>query len=182
MSCLVDVSRTTLIHSASPCASTWRRTGCTERLLRRWRLSACASCSPRLRLRLPSAQKRVLVGIRKGQVLMQRWRNDDFLPIFTPQPASACGGLSNGRDFHRILRFDRFALDSTRGCLRSGDRDIELRPKAFEVLLHLVENAGRLVGKENSKGQSGATSLYPTILWCSAFGSSVAHLVTTIIF
>jgi DNA-binding winged helix-turn-helix (wHTH) protein/tetratricopeptide (TPR) repeat protein len=32
--------------------------------------------------------------------------------------------------------------------LRSGDRDLELRPKAFEVLLHLVENAGRLVGKE----------------------------------
>jgi DNA-binding winged helix-turn-helix (wHTH) protein/tetratricopeptide (TPR) repeat protein len=49
---------------------------------------------------------------------------------------------------HRILRFDRFALDLTRGCLRSGDRDLELRPKAFEVLLHLVENAGRLVGKE----------------------------------
>ena len=49
---------------------------------------------------------------------------------------------------HRILRFDRFALDLTRGCLRSGNRDLELRPKAFEVLLHLVENAGRLVGKE----------------------------------
>ena len=49
---------------------------------------------------------------------------------------------------HRVLRFDRFALDLTRGCLRSGDRELELRPKAFEVLLHLVENAGRLVGKE----------------------------------
>jgi DNA-binding winged helix-turn-helix (wHTH) protein len=49
---------------------------------------------------------------------------------------------------HRILRFDRFALDLTRGCLRSGERDLELRPKAFQVLRHLVENSGRLVAKE----------------------------------
>ena len=79
---------------------------------------------------------------------MQRWRNDDFLPIFAPQLASACGGHRMDEIVHRILRFDRFALDLTRGCLRSGDRDLQLRPKAFEVLLYLVDNAGRLVGKE----------------------------------
>src|SRR5262245_40870541 len=49
---------------------------------------------------------------------------------------------------HRVLRFDKFALDLTRGCLRSGDRDIELRPKTFTVLRHLAENAGRLVPKQ----------------------------------
>ena len=49
---------------------------------------------------------------------------------------------------HRVMRFDRFALDLTRGCLRSGDQDVPLRPKAFEVLHHLVANAGRLVPKE----------------------------------
>lgn len=49
---------------------------------------------------------------------------------------------------HQILRFDRFALDLTRGCLRLGEHDLELRPKAFQVLRHLVENAGRLVAKE----------------------------------
>src|SRR6266446_8668935 len=49
---------------------------------------------------------------------------------------------------HRVLRFDRFVLDLTRGCLRAGDHDIELRPKAFEVLYHLAENAGRLVTKQ----------------------------------
>jgi formylglycine-generating enzyme required for sulfatase activity/DNA-binding winged helix-turn-helix (wHTH) protein len=49
---------------------------------------------------------------------------------------------------HRVMRFDRFALDLTRGCLRSGGRDIELRPKTFEVLRHLAQNAGRLVSKE----------------------------------
>src|SRR6267154_6237575 len=49
---------------------------------------------------------------------------------------------------HRILLFDRFALDLTRGSLRAGDHDIELRPKTFEVLRYLAENAGRLVSKQ----------------------------------
>jgi formylglycine-generating enzyme required for sulfatase activity/DNA-binding winged helix-turn-helix (wHTH) protein len=49
---------------------------------------------------------------------------------------------------HRVLRFDRFALDLTRGRLRAGDEDIQLRPKAFEVLCYLADNAGRLVLKQ----------------------------------
>jgi DNA-binding winged helix-turn-helix (wHTH) protein len=49
---------------------------------------------------------------------------------------------------HNVLRFDRFALDLTRGSLRRGDQDIGLRPKAFEVLRYLAENAGRLVPKQ----------------------------------
>jgi TolB-like protein/DNA-binding winged helix-turn-helix (wHTH) protein/Tfp pilus assembly protein PilF len=46
------------------------------------------------------------------------------------------------------LWFEEFALDLTRGCLRSGDRDIDLRPKAFAVLHHLAKNSGRLVPKQ----------------------------------
>src|SRR5712672_3175536 len=49
---------------------------------------------------------------------------------------------------HRILRFDRFALDLARGCLRAGDQEIDLRPKTFEVLCYLAENAARLVSKQ----------------------------------
>jgi formylglycine-generating enzyme required for sulfatase activity len=49
---------------------------------------------------------------------------------------------------HRVLHFDRFVLDLSRGCPREGDSDIELRPKAFEVLRYLAENAGRLVTKQ----------------------------------
>jgi DNA-binding winged helix-turn-helix (wHTH) protein len=49
---------------------------------------------------------------------------------------------------HQVLRFDRFVLDLTRGCLRAGDQDIDLRPKAFEVLCYLAANAGRLVPKQ----------------------------------
>jgi len=48
---------------------------------------------------------------------------------------------------HRALYFDRFSLDLMRGCLRAGAQDIDLRPKAFEVLRYLVNNAGRLVAK-----------------------------------
>jgi formylglycine-generating enzyme required for sulfatase activity/DNA-binding winged helix-turn-helix (wHTH) protein len=48
----------------------------------------------------------------------------------------------------RVLRFDRFALDLARGCLRAGDQDIDLRPKTFEVLCCLAGKAGRLVAKQ----------------------------------
>jgi DNA-binding winged helix-turn-helix (wHTH) protein/tetratricopeptide (TPR) repeat protein len=47
-----------------------------------------------------------------------------------------------------ILQFHRFTLDLTRGCLRADGHDIKLRPKVFEVLRHLAENAGRLVPKQ----------------------------------
>src|SRR5882724_2150838 len=48
----------------------------------------------------------------------------------------------------RLIRFDRYMLDLRRGTLRSGEDDIEIRPKTFEVLKFLVENAGRLVSKD----------------------------------
>jgi adenylate cyclase len=45
--------------------------------------------------------------------------------------------------------FQGYSLDLWRGCLIDPDeRHVELRPKSFEVLRHLVENAGRLVTKE----------------------------------
>ena len=39
-----------------------------------------------------------------------------------------------------------------RGCLREEDREIELRPKSFEVLRYLIANAGRLVPKRELIG------------------------------
>jgi DNA-binding winged helix-turn-helix (wHTH) protein len=48
----------------------------------------------------------------------------------------------------RILSFDRFELDLMRGCVRVAGRDLDLRPKAFHLLCHLAENAGRLVSKQ----------------------------------
>jgi adenylate cyclase len=48
----------------------------------------------------------------------------------------------------KMFRFDAFTLDIARGCLRRADREVALRPKSFEVLRYLVENAGRLVSKD----------------------------------
>jgi DNA-binding winged helix-turn-helix (wHTH) protein len=47
----------------------------------------------------------------------------------------------------RDLKFGRFEVDRMRGCVRVGERTIDVRPKAFEVLRYLAENAGRLVSK-----------------------------------
>jgi adenylate cyclase len=44
--------------------------------------------------------------------------------------------------------FERYVLDLRRGCLLNEDREVELRPKSFRLLEYLVENAGRLVAKE----------------------------------
>jgi adenylate cyclase len=48
----------------------------------------------------------------------------------------------------KVFSFESFTLDLRRGCLRREDREVELRPKSFEVLRYLVENAGRLVSKD----------------------------------
>jgi TolB-like protein len=44
--------------------------------------------------------------------------------------------------------FQGYTLDLRRGSLRYGDREVELRPKSFALLRHLVEQAGRLVSKD----------------------------------
>jgi DNA-binding winged helix-turn-helix (wHTH) protein len=62
---------------------------------------------------------------------------------------------------HRVLLFDRFALDLARGCLRNSNREIDLRPKTFEVLCHLAENAGRLVSK-----QALFEAVWPSVAVC----------------
>ncbi|MGE0714327.1 MAG: winged helix-turn-helix domain-containing protein [Alphaproteobacteria bacterium] len=48
----------------------------------------------------------------------------------------------------KVFRFGKFVLDLRRGHLRASDHEVELRPKSFEVLRYLVENAGRLVPKD----------------------------------
>src|SRR5260370_7102562 len=48
----------------------------------------------------------------------------------------------------KTLRFDVFALDLSRCLVRRGSQEIPLRPKAFDVLRYLAENAGRLVSKD----------------------------------
>ena len=44
-------------------------------------------------------------------------------------------------------RFGDFTLDVVKGCVLKAGEQIELRPKVYEVLKHLVEHAGQLIGK-----------------------------------
>jgi DNA-binding winged helix-turn-helix (wHTH) protein len=48
----------------------------------------------------------------------------------------------------KILQFGQFTLNLSRGSLHADGHEIDLRPKTFEVLRHLAENAGRLVPKQ----------------------------------
>jgi len=47
----------------------------------------------------------------------------------------------------KSYRFDRFVVDARSACLRRDGIAVPLRPKSFDVLLHLVRNRGRLVTK-----------------------------------
>jgi predicted ATPase/DNA-binding winged helix-turn-helix (wHTH) protein len=45
-------------------------------------------------------------------------------------------------------QFGEFVLDVARACVFKGGEEIKLRPKVYETLKYLVENPGRLVGKQ----------------------------------
>jgi class 3 adenylate cyclase/tetratricopeptide (TPR) repeat protein len=47
-----------------------------------------------------------------------------------------------------VFRFEGHRLDLQRGSLSNIEGEVELRPKCFELLRYLVENAGRLVSKD----------------------------------
>lgn len=47
-----------------------------------------------------------------------------------------------------IYRFGEFTLDLQRGCLLKSGDEIRLRPKVYEALKYLVQNPGRLIGKQ----------------------------------
>ena len=47
----------------------------------------------------------------------------------------------------RVRIFDSFILDLYRGCVQKGSQQVDVTPKAFEVLSYLTANAGRLVPK-----------------------------------
>jgi hypothetical protein len=47
-----------------------------------------------------------------------------------------------------VYRFAGRVLDLRRGILASADGPIDLRPKSLAVLVHLVRNAGRVIGRD----------------------------------
>jgi predicted ATPase/DNA-binding winged helix-turn-helix (wHTH) protein len=47
-----------------------------------------------------------------------------------------------------LYQFGDFSLDIAQGCVRKGEMEIKLRRKVFDTLKYLVENPGRLIGKQ----------------------------------
>lgn len=47
-----------------------------------------------------------------------------------------------------IYRFGAFTLDMRRGCLLKSGEEVRLRPKVYDALKYLVQNPGRLIGKQ----------------------------------
>jgi adenylate cyclase len=87
----------------------------------------------------------------------------------------------------KAFDFAGYTLDLSRGRLHAGDRAIELRPKSFGVLVYLVENAGRLVPKDELLGAVwpdvtvGDESLAKCISEVrAALNDSAQHLVKTV--
>jgi adenylate cyclase len=71
-----------------------------------------------------------------------------------------------------MFRFEGYTLDVARSALRAADRDVQLRPKTFEVLCYLVENADRLVTKEEL-----LKAIWPNV---AVTDESVTHCVSEI--
>src|SRR6516162_2299818 len=72
----------------------------------------------------------------------------------------------------KMFQFEGYTLDVARSSLRTADRDIQLRPKSFEVLRYLVENADRLVTKEEL-----IKALWPNVV---VTDKSLAHCVSEV--
>lgn len=51
-------------------------------------------------------------------------------------------------DSPRMLCFSGYALDLQRSAVMRGGRELQLRPKSFDVLRYLAVHAGRLISKE----------------------------------
>jgi adenylate cyclase len=58
-----------------------------------------------------------------------------------------------------LFGFEGYTLDLTRGWLFDASGDISLRPKSFQLLRYLVENAGRLISKDEL-----IASLWPNVI------------------
>src|SRR5215468_4145688 len=71
-----------------------------------------------------------------------------------------------------MFQFEGFTLDVARGSLQAADRTVALRPKSFEVLRYLVENADRLVSKEEL-----LKAIWPNVV---VTDKSLAHCVSEV--
>jgi adenylate cyclase len=86
-----------------------------------------------------------------------------------------------------LYTFGRWTLDCARGALASEGHNVTLRPKSFEVLHFLVENAGRLVSREELLNSlwPGITVTEESLTQCvsevrNALGDASQNIIKTI--
>lgn len=87
----------------------------------------------------PAVVKVAAVGTRRNEVTPKKRQNSGNL------------AFERGRRWKTTSStylFGEFTLDLTRGCLLRAGEEIKLRPKVYEALKYLVENPGRLIGKQ----------------------------------
>ena len=71
-----------------------------------------------------------------------------------------------------VYMFEGYTLDLTRSCVRNANGEVGLRPKSFELLCHLVTNAGRLISKDEL-----VTALWPNVI---VSDDSLTHCVSDV--
>src|SRR5262245_52909111 len=71
-----------------------------------------------------------------------------------------------------MLQFEGYTLDTIRHSLRTGDREVALRRKSFELLRYLVENPDRLVTKAEL-----LTAIWPDVV---VTDDSLTHCVSEV--
>src|SRR5713101_7782190 len=91
---------------------------------------------------------------------------------FLPSPTCGEGRQGAPRGGLKMYQFEGYTLDVARSCLRAADREVPLRPKSFEVLRYLVENADRLVTKEEL-----IKAIWPNVV---VTDESLAHCVSAV--
>src|SRR5262249_7924452 len=83
--------------------------------------------------------------------------------------------------------FEEWTMDCRSGALKSGGRDVPLRPKSFEVLRFMIENAGRLVSRDDLLGAvwPGVTVTEESLTQCvselrQALGDAGQRVIKTV--
>ena len=88
------------------------------------------------------------MGKRPWKFVKTTCKNAEVILNFWLKWISLCPGIPMRNAGQELYAFEGYTLDLSRGCLRGASGEIELRPKSFELLRYLIENAGRLVSKD----------------------------------
>ena len=81
-------------------------------------------------------------GERRNETTPKKYRNQ------TNEAVQFAGDQQTLEPIPLVYQFGDFTLDVLRGTLSKGREEIKLRPKVYETLKYLVENPGRLIGKQ----------------------------------